>query len=133
MFVSRGNLVIVLDGESGAQVGQIPDTPGVHGIALAPDFGRGFTSNGRTNNVTIFDLKTLQTIGQVSTGKGPDAIVYDPASKRVFTMNGRDNNATAIDAQSGTVPGPSCSVADRSSRSPTGGGRCLSTSRTKTP
>jgi DNA-binding beta-propeller fold protein YncE len=105
VFVSRGNLVIVLDGESGAQVGEIPDTPGVHGIALAPDFGRGFTSNGRTNNVTIFDLKTLRTIGHVSTGKGPDAIVYDPASKRVFTMNGRDNTATAIDAESGTVAG----------------------------
>jgi DNA-binding beta-propeller fold protein YncE len=105
VFVSRGNLVLVLDGASGAQVGEIPDTPGVHGIALAPEFGRGFTSNGRTNNVTIFDLKTLKTIGQVATGKNPDAIVYDPASKRVFTMNGRDNTATAIDAESGTVAG----------------------------
>jgi len=105
VFVSRGNSVMVLDGESGATVGEIPDTPGVHGIALAPDLGRGFTSNGRTNNVTIFDLKTLRTIGQVGTGKGPDAITYDPASKRVFTMNGRDSTATAIDAQSGTVAG----------------------------
>jgi hypothetical protein len=105
VFVSRGNSVIVLDGESGAQVGEIPDTPGVHGIALAPEFGRGFTSNGRSNNVTIFDLSTLRTIGHVATGRGPDAIVYDPASKRVFTMNGRDNSATAIDAESGMVAG----------------------------
>ena len=105
VFVTRGNSVMVLAGETGATVGEIPDTPGVHGIALAPDFARGFTSNGRTNNVTIFDLKTLRTIGRVATGKGPDAIIYDPASKRVFTMNGRDNTATAIDAESGNVAG----------------------------
>jgi DNA-binding beta-propeller fold protein YncE len=119
VFVSRGNSVIVLDGESGAKVGEIPDTQGVHGIALAPEFGRGFTSNGRANNVTIFELSTLKTIGHVPTGKGPDAIVYDPASKRVFTMNGRDNSATAIDAESGMLAGtvplsgrPEFSVAD---------------------
>jgi DNA-binding beta-propeller fold protein YncE len=105
VFVSRGNDVMVLDGESGATVGDIPDTPLVHGIALAPEFGRGFTSNGQTNNVTIFDLKTLKPIGKVSTGRGPDAIVYDPASRRVFTMNGRDNTATAIDAVSGQAVG----------------------------
>ena len=105
VFVSRGNAVMVLDGESGGTVGEIPNTPGVHGIALAPEFGRGFTSNGRANNVTIFDLKTLATIAEVATGRNPDAIVYDPASKLVFTMNGRDNNATAIDAEKGTVAG----------------------------
>jgi DNA-binding beta-propeller fold protein YncE len=119
VFVSRGTHVMVLDGESGALVGDIPDTPGVHGIALAPDLGKGFTSNGQANDVTIFDLKTLKPTGQAPTGSGPDAIVYDPASKRVFTMNGRGRSATAIDAESGqpvgTIPlsgTPEFAVAD---------------------
>jgi DNA-binding beta-propeller fold protein YncE len=104
--MSRGNHVIVLDGESGVTLGDIPDTLGVHGIALAPDLGRGFTSNGQANSITIFDLKTLQAIGHApTTGKNPDAIVYDPASKRVFTFNARSNNATAFDAASGQLAG----------------------------
>jgi DNA-binding beta-propeller fold protein YncE len=105
VFVSRGTHVMVLDGESGATVGDIPDTLGVHGIALAPDLGKGFTSNGRTNTVTIFDLKTLKHIGQTPTGQVPDAIIYDPASKRVFTFNGWSDDSTAIDAQSGQPTG----------------------------
>lgn len=105
VFISRGNHVMVLDGESGATVGDIPETLGVHGIALAPEFGRGFTSNGQTNDVTIFDFNTLKPLGRVATGRGPDAIVYDPASKRVFTLNGRDDSATAIDAAGGQVVG----------------------------
>jgi len=105
VFVSRGNHVMVLDGESGATLGDIPDTLGVHGIALAPELGRGFTSNGQANSVTIFDLTTLKPISQAPTGKNPDAIVYDPASKRVFTFNGRSNSATAIDAVSGQPVG----------------------------
>jgi DNA-binding beta-propeller fold protein YncE len=119
VFISRMFYVMVLDGESGAKVGEIPNTPGVHGIALAPDLGKGFTSNGHTNSVTIFDLKTLQLIGQAPTGKVPDAIVYEPVSKRVFTMNGRSNDSTAIDASSGrpvgTIPlsgRPEFAVAD---------------------
>jgi DNA-binding beta-propeller fold protein YncE len=87
-----------MDVDTYAIVGDIPDTQGVHGIALAPDLGRGFTSNGRTNTVTVFDLKTLQTLSTATTGDGPDAILYDPASKRVFTFNGRAGTATAIDA-----------------------------------
>ncbi len=105
VFVSRGMHVMVLDGESGATVGDIPGTPGVHGIALAPELGKGFTSNGHTDTVTIFDLKTLKAIGQAPTGKRPDAIIYDPASKRVFTFNSESHNATAIDAQSGQLAG----------------------------
>ena len=103
LFISRATKVVVLDVDSGKVVGEIPNTEGVHGIALAPDLGRGFTSNGRAGTVTIFDLKTLQAIGSVLAGKNPDAIVYDPASKRVFAMNGRSSNATAIDAATGTV------------------------------
>jgi DNA-binding beta-propeller fold protein YncE len=105
VFISRLAYVMVVDGESGAKVGEVPDTPGVHGIALAPDLGRGFTSNGHTNSVTIFDLKTLRPIDQVPTGKVPDAIVYDAASKRVFTMNARGQDATAIDGATGRTVG----------------------------
>jgi DNA-binding beta-propeller fold protein YncE len=105
LFISRATKVIVLDVDSGKSVGEIPDTQGVHGIALAPEFGRGFTSNGRAGTVTIFDLKTLATIGTAQAGTNPDAIVYDPASRRVFAMNGRSSDSTAIDAATGKVAG----------------------------
>jgi DNA-binding beta-propeller fold protein YncE len=105
VYISRGSHVMVVDADSYAVVGDIPGTDGVHGIALAPELGRGFTSNGRTSTVTIFDLKTLKVLGTAPTGEGPDAIVYDPASKRVFTFNGHGGSSTAIDAASGTVAG----------------------------
>ena len=76
-----------------------------HGIALAQEFSRGFTSNGRASTVTVFDLKTLKTIGTVNTGEVPDAILYDPSSKRIFTFNARGQDSTAIDAASSTVVG----------------------------
>jgi YVTN family beta-propeller protein len=118
LFISRGTKVVVLDVDSGKTVGEIPNTDGVHGIALAPDLNRGFTSNGRAGTVTIFDLKTLQVIGSVQVGSNPDAIVYDPVSRRVFAMNGRSNTATAIDASgniAATIPvdgKPEFAVAD---------------------
>ena len=84
-------------------LGEIPDTPGVHGVALAS--GNGFTSNGQASTVSIFDPKTLQVIGHAQAGMNPDAIVYDPATKRVFTMNGRSGDITAIDAVTGSVVG----------------------------
>jgi DNA-binding beta-propeller fold protein YncE len=105
LFISRATKVIVVDVDLGKSVGEIAGTQGVHGIALAPEFGRGFTSNGRAGTVTIFDLKTLATIGTAQAGTNPDAIVYDPASKRVFAMNGRSSNSTAIEASSGKVAG----------------------------
>ena len=105
VYVSHATQVVVLDADTLAVVGSIPDTQGVHGIAIASDLGRGFTSNGRTNNATIFDLKTLKTIGTVNTGANPDAIVYDSGTKRVFTLNGRSKDATAINAADGTVVG----------------------------
>src|SRR5260370_3859471 len=105
VYVSRGTHVIVLDADTYAVVGDIPDTQGVHGIAVASDLGRGFVSNGRANNATIFDLKTLKTIGTVNTGTNPDAIVYDAVAKRVFTLNGRSKDATAINAADGSVVG----------------------------
>jgi hypothetical protein len=105
LYISHGTHVQVMDIDNYSIVGDIPDTQGVHGIALAPEFGRGFTSNGRANNVTIFDLKTLKTVGTVSAGTNPDCIVYDGVTKRVFTMNGGSNNATAINAADGAVAG----------------------------
>ena len=81
-YISRGTHVIVLDADSGKNVGDIPDTPGVHGIALAPELGKGFVSNGREGTVTIFDMSTLATIGgKVKVGENPDAILYEPATK----------------------------------------------------
>jgi DNA-binding beta-propeller fold protein YncE len=105
LYISRGTHVMVLDLDSGKTVGDIADTPGVHGIALAPELGRGFTSNGREGTVSIFDLKTLGTSSKVKVGDNPDAILYDPATKRVFTFNGRSQDSTAIDATNGTVLG----------------------------
>ena len=105
VYISRGTHVMVIDVDSYAVVGDIPGTDGVHGIALAPELGRGFTSNGRANTVAIFDLNTLKILGTAPTGEGPDAIVYDPASKRVFTFNGHGGSATAIDAASGKPVG----------------------------
>jgi DNA-binding beta-propeller fold protein YncE len=105
IYISRGTHVMVLDADSGKIVGDIADTPGVHGIALAPELGRGFVSNGREGTVSIFDMKTLATSSKVKVGDNPDAILYDPATKRVFTFNGRSQDSTAIDAASGKVLG----------------------------
>jgi len=105
LYISRATHVIVIDADSGKPVGDIPDTPGVHGIALAPELGRGFVSNGREGTVTIFDIETLKLIAKVKVGDNPDAILYDPATKRVFTFNGKSQDSTAIDAAKGTVLG----------------------------
>jgi YVTN family beta-propeller protein len=106
VFISRGTHVMVVDADSGKVVGDIPGTEGVHGIALAPDLKKGFTSNGRAGTVTVFDLGTLAVTATIKvTGENPDAILYEPVSKRVFTFNGRGKNVTAIDAASGAVAG----------------------------
>ena len=105
LYVSHGTQVEVLDIDAGTVVGNIPKTPGVHGVAIAPELGRGFVSNGQAANVTIFDLKTLKPIADVPTGQKPDAIIYDPATSRVFAFNGGSNSATAIDAATGKVAG----------------------------
>jgi DNA-binding beta-propeller fold protein YncE len=106
VFISRATHVMVIDADSGKVVGDIPDTPGVHGIALAPDLGRGFTSNGREGTVSIFDLQSLHPIDKVkAVGENPDAILFDPATGRVFTFNGRSHDATALDAATGKIVG----------------------------
>lgn len=108
LYISRATKVVVIDADSGKPVGEIADTPGVHGIALAPALGKGFVSNGKENTISVFDLKTLKTTKKVKVGDGPDAILYDPATKRVFTFNARSQDATAVDAEReevvGTIP-----------------------------
>jgi DNA-binding beta-propeller fold protein YncE len=96
---------MVVDADSGKLLAEIPDTPGVHGIAIADELGRGFISAGRANSVTIFDLKTLAVISKVATGQNPDAILYEPTTKRVFTFNGRSSDATVNNAATGEIAG----------------------------
>ena len=105
LYVSHGTQVEVINVDSGNIIGTIPKTLGVHGIAIAPELGRGFVSNGQSSTVTIFDLKTLKPIADVPTGQKPDAIIFDPATSRVFAFNGASNSATAIDAATGKVAG----------------------------
>lgn len=106
IYISRGTHVMIVDEVSGKVVGDIPDTKGVHGIAVAADLGKGFTSNGGAATVTVFDLKTLKPLSEIkTTGENPDSIIYDPQTKRVFTFNGKSSNATAIDATTGKVVG----------------------------
>lgn len=111
LFVSRGDRVLVIDVDAHKQVGTIADTQGVHGIAIAPDLGRGYTSNGKSASVTVFDLGSLKTVATVTgTGEKPDAIVYDSASHHVFTLNGKSGTASVIDpvknAVIATIPLP---------------------------
>ncbi len=105
LYVARGTRVMVLDADSLKPVGEIPDTAGIHGVAVASDLGRGVTSHARTANATIFDLKTLARVGEVKTGENPDAILYEPRTQRVFAFNGRSKDATVIDAKAGAVAG----------------------------
>jgi DNA-binding beta-propeller fold protein YncE len=105
LYVSHSTQVEVLDADNGKLVGTIPDTPGVHGVAIAAAFKHGFTSNGRENKVSMFDPETLQLIKKIDVGKGPDGIYYDPGTKRVFTNNHGSHDVTAIDAASGEVVG----------------------------
>ena len=103
IYVTHGTHIVVADVESGKVVGDIPDTAGVHGFALAPDLGLGFTSNGRDNTSTTVDLKTLKPVRTVPTGANPDAILYEPVRHEVYTFNGRGQSATVFDARTGNV------------------------------
>ena len=105
VYISHATHVVVMNADTFAIEGDIPDTQGVHGIAVASDLGRGFVSDGRANTVTIFDLKSLKTLSTVKTDANPDAIIYDSVSKRVFTFNGRGKNTTSINAADGSIAG----------------------------
>jgi DNA-binding beta-propeller fold protein YncE len=106
LFVSHGTQVQVVDLKTGKLLGNIPDTKGVHGIAIATDLGKGFISCGRDTSVVVFDLATLAVTGKIAvTGLNPDAILYDASSKQVFTFNHTGKSATAINALTGKVVG----------------------------
>ncbi len=106
LFVAHGSHVDVIDTHSLSRIGEIADTPGVHGIALAADLGRGYISAGSAGTIVVFELKTLARLKDIrGTGENPDAIVYDAPTRRVFAFNGRGRNATVIDALSNEVIG----------------------------
>jgi YVTN family beta-propeller protein len=105
LFVTRGDHVDVFDTVGKRVIGTIPDTHGVHGVALAPELDRGFTSNGQDNTVTVFELATLKVLATIAVGERPDAIVYDPDTRRVFSANAKGQSLTAIDAVGGSVLG----------------------------
>ena len=103
LYVAHATVTEVIDTATDKLIGTIPDTPGVHGIAIAPDLGKGFISNGRANAITVFDLKTLKSTATIAGGSNPDAILYDPATRRVMTFNGRSQDVTIVDAASGDI------------------------------
>lgn len=106
LFIAHGSRVLVVDTDKLTLAGEVDDAPGSHGIALAPDLGRGYVSAGRANAIVVFDLKTLARLKEIrTTGEGPDAIVYDPATHRVFSFNGHGRNVTAVDTATDTVVG----------------------------
>lgn len=105
LYVSHGTQTEIIDTQTEKLLATIPDTAGVHGVALAADLGLGFTSNGKTDSITVFDLSTFKTVKTIKVGTNPDAIVYVPQSGRVVTFNGRSKDATVVDARKGEVVG----------------------------
>jgi len=105
IYISHSTQVDVLDADSFALVGTIPNTPGVHGIAIASEFGRGYISAGKADAVVPFDLKTLEPMPRIKVGKKPDAIIYEPLTKRVYVMNGDSESITVLNAADGAVAG----------------------------
>ena len=103
LYVSHATKVVVIDIDKDVVAGEITNTPGVHGLAVAPDLQRGFSSNGRSNTASIIDLKTLTTLSQVDTGQNPDGMLYEPGRQEVYMFNGRGQSATVINAKSGKV------------------------------
>jgi DNA-binding beta-propeller fold protein YncE len=103
LYVSHATKVVVIDLDKNAVVGEIADTPGIHGIAIAPGLKRGFTSNGRENKAGIVDLETLKTLSKVDTGANPDGMLFEPGKQEVYMFNGRGQSATVIDAKAGKV------------------------------
>ena len=103
VYASHGTEVVVIDIDKDAVIGTIKDTPGVHGMAVAPDLARGVTSNGRENKASLVDLKTLETIMKIPTGQNPDGMLYEPSRHEAYLFNGRDDSATVIDVKSGNV------------------------------
>jgi YVTN family beta-propeller protein len=105
VYISHSTQVDVLDADSLNVVGTIPNTPGVHGIALASEFSRGYVSAGKADSAVVFNLSTLKPLGQIKVGKKPDAIIYEPLTKRIYVMNGDSDDITVLNAKDGAVVG----------------------------
>lgn len=105
VYLSHSTQVDVLDADSFSLIGIIADTPGVHGVAIAPEAGRGYISAGKADMAIAFDLKTLKAIGEIKVGKKPDAIIYEPLTKRIYVMNGDSDNITVLNSKDGSVAG----------------------------
>jgi DNA-binding beta-propeller fold protein YncE len=105
VYISHATQVDVLDADSFALVGTIPNTPGVHGVAIAPEAGRGYISTGKSDSAIAFDLKTMKVLGESKVGKKPDAIIYEPLTKRIYVMNGDSDDITVLNAADGSVRG----------------------------
>ncbi len=103
LYVSHATRVVVIDLAQDAVVGDITNTPGVHGIAVAPELDRGLVTCGRENKGAIVDLKTLQILSKVDTGANPDGMLYEPGRQEFYTFNGRGGSATVIDAKTAKV------------------------------
>jgi YVTN family beta-propeller protein len=105
VYLSHSTQVDVLDADSFSLIGTILNTPGVHGIAIAPEAGRGYISAGKADKAIAFDLKTLKPLGEIKVGKKPDAIIYEPLTKRIYVMNGDSDNITVLNAADGNEVG----------------------------
>lgn len=105
LFITRGSHVMIVDTKTLKVTGDIPDLAAIHGVALAPEFNRGFITNGGNSTVTVFDLKTLAKLDSVKVGERPDAILFDPYSKHVFSFNARGQDSTVIDAANSKMLG----------------------------
>ncbi len=103
LYLSHSTKIVVIDLEDNTVAGEITDTPGVHGFIAVPEFGRGFSTNGKENKSSVVDLKTRKTIAKIDTGENPDALVYEPQRKEVYIFNHSGNSATVIDAKSAKV------------------------------
>jgi hypothetical protein len=103
LYVSHGSNVVVIDIDADKVVGEIPDTPGVHGVAVASDLTRGVVTCGRSGKAAIVDLSNLQTLTGLDTGEGPDGMLYDPGTHEAYTFNGRGQSATVIDVKNAKV------------------------------
>jgi len=105
VYIAHATQVDVLDADSLAVVGTIPNTPGAHGVAIATEFGRGYITAGKSDAVIPFDLKTLKTFPEIKVGKKPDAIIYEPLTKRVYVMNGDSDSISVLNAADGSLAG----------------------------
>ncbi len=103
LFVSHSDRIVVINTKADEVVGEILKLEGVHGMAIANEFNRGFITNGASSTVSVVDMKTLKVVSTIPVGKKPDAVLYDPFSHRVFVYNGQSENASVIDAEKGTV------------------------------